>query len=170
MEAIERALDKFENVKSLRKEQHSAIKALVDDKRDTMVLLPTGYGKSLIYQLLPEVHKIPGDQRHIVIVISPLTAIMKEQTQFLNKNGVRAAILEDLTIDKSNKDWADRPEEVDKSSLGQELNVEKGDVDIVFASAEKWLSPKWKAELKTGNLSKLVSEIAVDEAHTVLQW
>ena len=125
MEAIERALDKFENVKSLRKEQHSAIKALVDDKRDTMVLLPTGYGKSLIYQLLPEVHKIRGDQRRIVIVVSPLTAIMKEQTQFLNKNGVRAAILEDLTIDKSNKDWADRPEEVDKSSLGLEVNVEK---------------------------------------------
>ena len=46
----------------------------------------------------------------------------------------------------------------------------KGDVDIVFGSAEKWMSEEWRRELKDGKLGKLVAEIAADEVHVVLEW
>ena len=57
---VEDALKKFPDIVSLRSEQEIAIKNIYE-RQDTMVILPTGYGKSLVYQLLPEIHKIRGD-------------------------------------------------------------------------------------------------------------
>ena len=73
-EIIRNAAKKFPNVKSLRKEQEIAINAIAFQQRDTVALLPTGYGKSLVYQPLPEIHKSLKDERRTVIVVSPLTA------------------------------------------------------------------------------------------------
>ena len=56
-EMIRNAAKKFPNVKSVRKEQEIAINAIAFQQRDTVALLPTGYRKSLVYQLLPEIHK-----------------------------------------------------------------------------------------------------------------
>ena len=49
-------------------------------------------------------------------------------------------------------------------------NIKKEDVDIIFVSAEKWLSEEWRRALKDGKLGKLVAEIAADEVHVVLEW
>ena len=149
------AAKRFTNVKSLQKEQIIAIKSIIYGKRDTMVLLPTGYGKSLIYQLLPEVHKLRNDRRAVVLVVSPLNAIMEEQVRELRDLGIKAAIL---------------GEDEGTSSGILDASITRGEVEIVFGSAEKWLSKKWRHELQNGYLGKHVSEIAVDEAHTVLEW
>ena len=64
---------------ALSPEQETAIRAFVDG-RDVFVMLPTGSGKSLCYTALPSVFDIlRGKDGHIVIVVSPLVALMKDQ-------------------------------------------------------------------------------------------
>ena len=48
--------------------------------------------------------------------------------------------------------------------------IKNGNVDIVFGSAERWLSEEWKKELLEGKLGQLLAELCVDEAHTVIGW
>ena len=90
---IDEALKKFPEEITLRKEQIDCVKNLVFSKRDVVALLPTGFGKSLIYQLLPELHKARNDSRRIVLVVTPLTAIMTEQAKSFKSLGIRAAVL-----------------------------------------------------------------------------
>ena len=82
---IDEALKKFLEEITLRKEQIDCVKNLVFSKRNVVAPLPTGFNKSLIYQLLPELHKARNDSRCIVLVVTPLTAIMTEQAKFLKK-------------------------------------------------------------------------------------
>ena len=79
--ALKYALCKRGMVESfLKSKQRAALEALVRDKRDLLVILPTGYGKSLIYQLLPDMSIVIGGKLNsAVLVVSPLTAIMKER-------------------------------------------------------------------------------------------
>ena len=64
-------------------EQRTAMKAVVYHRKDIMALLPTGYGKSLIYQVLPNLHQIRNDKSRIAIVVTPLNAIIEQQTEEL---------------------------------------------------------------------------------------
>ena len=67
-------------ITSLKEKQREALKAIVCNKKDTFICLPTGYGKSLCYALLPLLFdKLLCREDAIVICISPLTAIMMEQ-------------------------------------------------------------------------------------------
>ena len=61
---------------SLKKQQIVCIRNLIFGKRD---VLPTGFGKSIIYQILPTIHKCSGDAKHVVLIVTPLNAIMTEQ-------------------------------------------------------------------------------------------
>ena len=138
----------FPNV-NVRHEQRDGLKFILEGK-DVVALLPTGYGKSLLYQVLPTIHHTLEHSRHIVAVVTPLKAIMVQQTTELRKKGIRTACLgRSDSDDQMIRDCA---------------------VDVVFGSAELWLSDKWKRELLTGDLGKAVSEIFVDEAHTVIEW
>ena len=61
----------FPEIKALRKEQQNAIEHVVKQEKDLIALLPTGYGKSLIYQILPTLHDMRKDVRRIVAVVTP---------------------------------------------------------------------------------------------------
>ena len=75
----------------LKPEQKSVVETFLNG-RDVFVSLPTGSGKSLCYALLPAVFdSLRTSERSIVIVVSPLTALMKDQVQSLERRGVRAA-------------------------------------------------------------------------------
>ena len=108
------------------------------------------------------------DERRTVIVVSPLTAIMRQQVKELLQNGVRAAMLEEDSASSVESDHDQMDD--DGNALVTVAEILSGNVDIVFASAEKWLSPRWERELKSGIFGKCVSEIAVDEVHTVIEW
>ena len=159
---IDEALKKFPEEITLRKEQIDCVKNLVFLKRDVVALLPTGFGKSLIYQLLPELHKARNDSRRIVLVVTPLTAIMTEQAKSLKSLGIRAAVL-----GEDQPGQAQGPQGQDEMKLE---SITRGEVDIVFGSAETWLSNEWQKNLKDSNLGQLISEIAIDEVHTVIEW
>ena len=59
--------------------------------RDLLIVLPTGYGKSIIYQSLPWLSKfLKRQQKQFVLVISPLVSLMKNQVALMNKKGISA--------------------------------------------------------------------------------
>ena len=65
---------------SLKEAQFEALKAIVMDRKDSLVILPTGYGKSLFYQTLPFIFDYldASSTANMIIVVSPLNALMQE--------------------------------------------------------------------------------------------
>ena len=113
---------------------------------DALVLMPTGGGKSLCYQ-------IPAIVRNGVgIVVSPLIALMKDQVDALHQNGVRAAFLNSTLS----------PDEVREV----EDALHRGELDLLYVAPERLMMPR------TLDLIEHipVSLFAIDEAHCVSQW
>jgi ATP-dependent DNA helicase RecQ len=150
-EALTAALQHFPEVK-LKQEQKTCLKILTVERKDVLGVLPTGYGKSLIYQLLPKLFssywysKTNEKKTCTVIVVSPLELIRKQQVERLRSKGICAATIEDL---KSEDDHKDK--------------------EIIFGSAECWLSDNWRKQLISGSL-KNAEFLVVDEVHTVETW
>lgn len=125
--------------------QREAITALFE-KRDTLALLPTGGGKSLIYQL-PAV-MLEG----ITLVISPLIALMKDQVDALVARGISAAFC------NSTQDELEQMKVISAAVTAK--------LKLLFISPEKAVSHSFLQMLSRMN----VSLIAVDEAHCVSKW
>jgi len=123
-----------------------AIVADVLAQRDTFVLMPTGGGKSLCYQL-PAI-LLPGT----VIVVSPLISLMKDQVDALQANGVRAQC-----YNSSSGETASR------QILAQ---FHAGELDLLYVSPERMISASFQARLH----DVAIVLFAVDEAHCVSQW
>jgi len=113
---------------------------------DALVLMPTGGGKSLCYQ-------IPAQIRNgIAIVISPLIALMQDQVSALQQFGVGAACLNSsLTFDQTRL-------------VSRQLR--QGELDLLYVSPEKLMTPRFLEFLDTTQIALF----AVDEAHCVSQW
>jgi len=96
-----------------KEQQRLAMKELILG-RDVFVILPTGSGKSLIFQAFPLVlDYIEGNHgRHqsIVVVISPLLSLMKDQVNYLQSKGVKAAYLGEGQEDETVKDGVEKGE------------------------------------------------------------
>ena len=114
--------------------------------RDTLVLMPTGGGKSLCYQL-PALHF-----KGLTLVVSPLIALMKDQVDGLRANGVPAGLLNStLTAQES-------AQVQDQSKQGQ--------LKILYIAPERLALPGFQRFLH----SLEVSLIAIDEAHCISEW
>ncbi|GBR54413.1 ATP-dependent DNA helicase RecQ [Neokomagataea thailandica NBRC 106555] len=125
--------------------QGEAVETVMNGE-DVMVLMPTGGGKSLCYQ-------VPALCRNgMGIVVSPLIALMDDQVAGLRQLGVRAAALHSEL------------EQQDKEQLHQDLR--SGQVDILYISPERLLQPATSAFLARYTISL----IAIDEAHCVSAW
>ena len=116
------------------------------DADDTLVLMPTGGGKSLCYQL-PAL-RLDG----LPLVMSPLIALMKDQVDALRANGIPAAF-------------------VNSTMTGREIydaqkDACEGRLKILYAAPERLANSGFRQFLRTVNLSLL----AVDEAHCISQW
>ena len=72
---------------SLKEKQKEVLDLMISGKREVIAILPTGYGKSLIYQMLPTI--LDGS----IIVFSPLSAIMEEQNNYLHSTQLKSCIL-----------------------------------------------------------------------------
>jgi ATP-dependent DNA helicase RecQ len=129
----------------LRPSQIDAVESILD-RRDTLVVMPTGGGKSLCYQA-PAVY-----QGGLTIVVSPLLALMKDQVDSLNAVGV-CAVRVDSTLNTEEKREAARL-------------IKSGDARLLFVSPERMTSPEFLKFLE--GIS--VHTIAIDEAHCVSQW
>ncbi len=121
---------------------------------DALVLMPTGGGKSLCYQVPAIVRQRAG--HGVAIVVSPLIALMHDQVGALHEAGVEAAFLNStLSGEEANA--------VEKRML-------RGEVTLVYAAPERVTTPRFLAQLDSLHERGLLSLFAIDEAHCVSQW
>ncbi len=125
--------------------QEKAIDSILN-KNNTIVVLPTGGGKSMIYQLPALI--LDG----VTIVISPLIALMKDQVDSLQKVGIPATFINSsISIDETER-------RIEK--------VIKGEYKIVYIAPERFYNINFLGQLKRIK----VSLFAIDEAHCISQW
>ncbi len=140
--AIVRRFWGFENLRPLQAE---AIRAGLD-RRDSLVVMPTGGGKSLCYQVPPAV------AGRTDIVVSPLIALMKDQVDALRACGYPAAALH------SGMDPAQQRQ--------IEAEIAAGNHHLIFVAPERMLTPRF---LELAHRLR-VSTFAIDEAHCISHW
>ncbi len=121
---------------------------------DALVLMPTGGGKSLCYQIPAIARQRAG--HGITIVVSPLIALMHDQVGALHEAGVEAAFL-------------------NSSLSGEEANaveqrLRRGDITLLYAAPERVTTPRFLAQLDMLHEQGRLSLFAIDEAHGVSQW
>ena len=121
---------------------------------DALVLMPTGGGKSLCYQV-PAIVRHRAD-RGVSIVVSPLIALMHDQVGALEEAGVHAAYLNSsLTGEEAQR--------IEREMMG-------GRLVMLYAAPERLTTPRFLAQLDSLHERGLLSLFAIDEAHCVSQW
>ncbi|MDH5777189.1 MAG: DNA helicase RecQ [Gammaproteobacteria bacterium] len=126
--------------------QQDEIIAQLQNGGEALVLMPTGGGKSLCYQIPALIREGTG------LVVSPLIALMQDQVNALQQLGVRAAYL--------------------NSSLSQqeaqsvELQLRQGELDLLYVAPERLMMPRMLSLLECTKIALF----AIDEAHCVSQW
>jgi ATP-dependent DNA helicase RecQ len=130
---------------SFRGPQEAIVNTVINGG-DALVLMPTGGGKSLCYQ-------IPALARSgTAVVISPLIALMQDQVAALVQSGVRAAYL------SSTLDW--------KEAQAIESQLVDGRLDLIYIAPERLVTPRMLDQLSRVKISLF----AIDEAHCVSHW
>ena len=131
-----------------------AIVSHVIDGGDALVLMPTGGGKSLCYQV-PAIVRQQQDQG-VTIVVSPLIALMHDQVGALHEAGVSAAYLNStLSFEET--------QEV-------EWRLQVGDITLLYAAPERLNTPRFLGLLDDLYAQGKLALFAIDEAHCVSQW
>jgi ATP-dependent DNA helicase RecQ len=145
IEQAREVLQRFWHYEDFRAGQATAISSVLEG-RDTLVIMPTGGGKSLCYQVPAML--LPG----VTIVVSPLISLMKDQVDALDEIGMPATF---INSSLSGGEMTER--------LGR---AERGDVKLLYIAPERFDSEGFRSRI-----SRLdVSLLAVDEAHCVSQW
>ena len=139
-------LKKYWGYPGFRPLQEDIIVSAMDDKKDTLGLLPTGGGKSIIFQVPALAHE------GMCIVVSPLIALMKDQVENLKRQKISAtAIYSGMTKDEITLTFE---------------NAVKGVYKFLYLSPERLGNEQFLSYLK----EMKVNLLAVDEAHCISQW
>src|SRR5205085_4645402 len=139
------ALRKFFGFEEFREGQREVLEAVLAG-HDTVVVMPTGGGKSLCYQL-PALMK-----EGVTVVVSPLIALMKDQVDALRARGLPATFI------NSSLDFEEQKERI--------AGLRRGDFKLLYVAPERFRSTHFVETLRRAEISLF----AVDEAHCISQW
>ncbi len=139
-------LKKYFGYDSFRGQQERIINRITQEKGNSLVLMPTGSGKSLCYQI-PALYFEGG-----TIVISPLIALMQDQVDALKKKNIPADFI-NSTVSKQNRE----------KKLNNFIN---GNIKLLYVTPERFRKPEFVEEIKKAKIDLL----AIDEAHCISEW
>jgi ATP-dependent DNA helicase RecQ len=143
---ISAAAQKLLGFKSLRPGQREAIQSLLEG-RDTLLVQPTGSGKSAVYQIAGSL--LDGS----TVIVSPLIALQKDQA-----DSIQAARLDETAVVNSTLSASEHQEILDR--------IEQGEIEFIFLAPEQLRSPEILDRLRSAG----VSLFAIDEAHCISHW
>jgi ATP-dependent DNA helicase RecQ len=139
------ALQKYFGMPAFREPQGDIIRAVLE-KKDTLVVMPTGGGKSLCFQLPALL--LPG----VTLVVSPLIALMKDQVDALQARGLPAGLLNSSQTLEQQRETLD--------------GIRKRTLKLVYVAPERFRSQSFLNALS----KDAISLFAIDEAHCLSQW
>lgn len=154
------ALKKYFGYDHFRGQQLAIIQRIMSNQH-CLVIMPTGMGKSLCYQIPAILHSWQYQESHPIessvpkplsLVISPLIALMKDQVDALRDKGVDAQFI-NSSLDRQKR-------EARYSDLG------KGHYDLLYVTPERFRKPDFREMLG----KRRINLLAVDEAHCISQW
>lgn len=149
LNSLEGALKHFFGYDRFRRGQEKIINEALEG-RDLLVIMPTGGGKSLCFQL-PALLK-----RGLTVVVSPLIALMQDQVDGLKNNGIGAAFLNStLSFTQVQKCQED---------------ILSGKIKLLYVAPERLLADKFSIFLDRVAAELGISAFAIDEAHCVSEW
>jgi ATP-dependent DNA helicase RecQ len=136
----------------LRDDQLAAVRALVVDRRRTVVVKRTGWGKSAVYFLATRLLRDAGAGP--TLLVSPLLSLMRDQIGKAEGIGIRAATINSTNVDA----WRE---------IEAELGA--GRVDLLLISPERLNNPQFRTEVLP-DLSRRIGLLVIDEAHCISDW
>lgn len=141
---------------------------------DVIAVLPTGFGKSLLFQLLPDFLSVKRG-KNIVLVVCPLNSIIEDQLTVLEERGISAGVLQLSNDERRECESLFVPDEStcdasEPTLKNLDSKVVKGDVQIVFAHPEALLSKEGRNIMNSDVFKNNVVACVVDEAHCVEIW
>jgi ATP-dependent DNA helicase RecQ len=146
METAKKALKKYFGYDAFRPMQADVIRTICEERRDALVLMPTGGGKSVCFQIPAVISD------GVAIVVSPLISLMKDQVEALLQNGIPAAYF--------NSSQTARDQQIVENQLFA------GKLKLLYVSPEKMVSAGFVSLLR----SLPISLFAIDEAHCISSW
>jgi ATP-dependent DNA helicase RecQ len=134
---------------SFRGDQEQVLRAVFDGQ-NALLLMPTGMGKSLCYQLPARIFHVDG--RGLTLVISPLISLMKDQVDAAVKKGLKAAFI--------NSSLSAQERGIRYKKLG------RGDYELLYVTPERFRIAEFRESLRQNKIALL----AIDEAHCISSW
>jgi ATP-dependent DNA helicase RecQ len=137
---------------TLRDDQWTAIRALVQDRRRALVVQRTGWGKSAVYFTATALLRSRGSGPSVIV--SPLLALMRNQIEAAGRAGIRARTVNSANTEEWDQVYAE---------------VAAGDVDVLLVSPERLNNPGFR-DLVLPKLIAAAGMLVVDEAHCISDW
>ena len=141
---------------TLKKEQEVCIFQFASGK-DVFVSLPTGYGKSLCYTILPALFDRlrSVEKKSIILVVSPLRALMKDQVAAITSMGIAATCISDK----------------ESTAYSTKKAVQEGCMQVILITPEAlFCGTEWRRLLCTDVYRHNLVAFVVDEAHCIKEW
>ena len=140
---------------TLKLEQKACVSFIYEGK-DIFLWLPTGFGKSICYEVLPFMFDVKLCRvGSLALVVSPLLSLMCDQVRSLRSRGVKAAILSS------------------GSGVEKELIATDDDIansSLLFCAPEVIVTTRWREAIQKPEVSFRVVAVVIDEAHCVSKW
>ena len=161
---------------NLKPKQVKCLEVIAKNNKDLIAVLPTGYGKSLVFQVLPDFLSSNDSCTGLVIVVTAVNSIITDQVETLNAFGMSSYTLtarddSDNTVLPSLLSTHANKETSSSSNINMiPENVELGTVRVVFCHPETILSDVGRELMEVGTFKDRVKAIVIDEAHCMDTW